>query len=73
MTLAALMRSLNPNMHINDVEGIIKNSADKKGGYTYDVNGFHPEMGYGRINAGTALEMMHAPMDDESIYYDRRL
>ncbi len=62
--LAALIKSIDISLHPNDVEGIIKASADRTTGddnqYDY-VNEFHPEMGHGKIDAGKALEMMHSP------------
>lgn len=59
--LAALIKSININLHPNDVEGIIKASADR-GNQNYQyINDFNLEMGYGKIDAGKAMEMMHAP------------
>lgn len=58
--LAALIKSVNPNLHSEDVQGIIKASADKISGYTF-TNGYNAQVGYGRINAARAMEMMVAP------------
>lgn len=53
--LAALLLSRDPMLHPQDVEGIIKASAEDHG------RGYHPEYGHGIINAGRALQMMQAP------------
>ncbi len=57
--LAALLRSANATLHVEDFQGINKASADKVGGYNYNSDGWHQEMGYGRINAGKALEIVN--------------
>ncbi len=62
--LAALLRSVNPNLHPEDVQGIIRASADKVGQgalvnpYNYDAKGYNENVGFGRINAGRAMEMV---------------
>lgn len=58
--LAALIKSTNSNLHAEDVQGIIKAAAEKVGGVNY-VNGFNDQMGFGRINAGRAMEMLNSP------------
>lgn len=63
--LAALIKSINPNLHVNDVEGIIKASTDDIKSDPnvpgQDLTGYDIYTGYGRINAGKAMEMMQAP------------
>ena len=59
--LAALIKSVNINLHPNDVEGVIKSSSDRTNPTYQYVNDFHEQMGYGKIDAGKAMEMMHAP------------
>jgi len=54
--LAALILSHNSTLHPEDVEGIIRASADDKGSTGYDN-----EYGAGRINAGRALQYMQSP------------
>ncbi len=49
------------DLHPEDVEGIIEASAEKVGGYSYAQNGWDPQAGHGRINAGDAMKMLHAP------------
>jgi subtilisin family serine protease len=60
--LAALLRSVNPTLHPEDVQGIIRASADKVGlennFYVYDAKGYNENVGFGRINAGRAMEMV---------------
>lgn len=60
--IAALLKSVNINLHRDDVENIIQLSADKvrPDVYTY-TNGYNNLMGHGRVNAGRALELIHAP------------
>ena len=60
--LAALILSVNPNLTQQQVYNIITSTADKVGGYTYN-NGFSNEMGYGRINACSALIQTQALSD----------
>ncbi len=54
--IAALLKSVNINLHQDDVENVIQLSAEDKGDAGYD-NFF----GHGRVNAGRALEFLHAP------------
>lgn len=54
--LATLLISQNPNLHPQDVQGIIRASADDKGDAGYDIY-----YGAGRINSGRALEYMQSP------------
>ncbi len=60
---AALIRSVHPSMGAAEVRRLIERTAEKVGGYPYaDVSGYphgsrHPEMGYGRLNVGRALDL----------------
>jgi hypothetical protein len=54
--LATLLMSQNPNLHPQDVQGIIRASADDKGDTGYDNY-----YGAGRINSGRAMEYMQSP------------
>lgn len=56
--VAALVLSVNPDLPPQVVCNVLKNSADKVGGYAYDVNGRCDQMGYGRVNANNAVWMV---------------
>ncbi|MCA9047661.1 MAG: S8 family serine peptidase, partial [Planctomycetaceae bacterium] len=58
--VAALMLSRNPTLSPAQVRSILRDTADKIGGVTYDAGGFHSEYGFGRINAGAALAQVSA-------------
>lgn len=58
--LSALIKSLDVTLSPNTVGNIIKNSTDKVGQYSYDLNGYNQYMGFGRINAYNALLLSHA-------------
>ncbi len=57
--VGALLLSILPNWHAEDIRNIIARSCDKVGGYGYDslyYNGtWSRELGYGRVNAYSAL------------------
>ncbi len=63
--LAALLFCYNPNNTHDQVENIMKQTADKTGGYDYNWDPSRPghsrELGYGRINAYKALSMANGP------------
>ncbi|MDH7445635.1 S8 family peptidase [Aquimarina sp. 2201CG14-23] len=56
---AALMLSVNPSLSNQEIEDILKCTADKVGGYNYNWDATQPghsqELGYGRLNANQAL------------------
>jgi len=56
--LAALVRSLRPDLHTKDVIRLIEQGADPIGD-----EGFHEETGYGRINFFKTLELARAVPD----------
>jgi subtilisin family serine protease len=60
--IAALLKSQRPDLHRDDLEQLIKISAEKvrQDVYSY-VNGYHDEMGFGRVNAGNAMAYLKAP------------
>lgn len=60
--LAGLILSVNPTLSKLEVENIIKNTAVQVSGYSYDINGFNNEVGYGRINANAALNATPLPL-----------
>ena len=53
--VVALILSVNPLLTPSEVYGILTNTADKVGGYSY-VGGRCNEMGYGRVNAFAAVK-----------------
>jgi subtilisin family serine protease len=57
--VAALVLARNPNLRWDEVRDIIKRSCDKidVAGGNYDANGHSPLYGYGRANAGKAVEL----------------
>ncbi|MCH7974254.1 MAG: S8 family peptidase [Bacteroidetes bacterium] len=55
--LAGLIKSVNSNLTVSQVKGIITTSADKIGQYSYNSSGWNQYMGYGRINAHNALNV----------------
>jgi thermitase len=57
--LAALILSENSSLHPEDVQGIIRTSAEDNNSSTFP--GYDDYLGAGRINAGDALEMLNAP------------
>lgn len=60
--LSALLKSINPNLHRDDVERIIEISADDVNPELYNyINGYEERVGHGRVNAGRALEFLHIP------------
>jgi hypothetical protein len=54
---SALILVKNPDLTEVQVRDIIKNSCRKVGGYTYDANGKSPELGFGVIDANTAVSL----------------
>jgi subtilisin family serine protease len=60
--IAALLKSQRPDLNRDDLEQLIKISADKvrQDLYTY-VNGYNDEVGYGRVSAGNAMDLLKAP------------
>lgn len=62
--LAGLIFAVNPSLTNQQVEDIIKTTADKIGTYTYDSNGWNDHYGYGRINVCRAVA--RAKWGDES-------
>ena len=55
--VAALMLSVNPDLTQQEVFDILISSADKVGGYNY-TNDYSNELGYGRLNALKAVEVV---------------
>lgn len=63
--IASLLKGYDNNLYNDDIQRIIELSADEVGGVNYDQNGWHEEMGYGRVNAYEALKLLQAPYDLE--------
>lgn len=58
--IASLLKGHRPGLYNDDIKNIIKFSADKvrQDIYNYNSDGWNDEVGYGRVNAGKALEML---------------
>lgn len=74
--VCALLLSANGNLTRKEVESIISSSAEKVGGYSYttikEYGNWNSEMGYGRLNARLALELVTNTIDivKPDIYHD---
>ncbi len=58
---AALALSVNRNLTRNQLRQIMRDSADKIGGATYDSNGHNDDYGFGRVNAAKAVGRARTP------------
>jgi subtilisin family serine protease len=56
----ALMLAENPKLTREDVVKILKFTANQYGEYEYDKNGHNVHWGYGKIDAGAAVELAHS-------------
>ncbi len=52
---AALALAVNPALTRDELRQIMRDTADKIGGVTYDANGHHDDYGFGRVNAHQAV------------------
>lgn len=61
--IASLLKGYNPDLYNDDIQQIIQLSADKvrQDLYTYNSDGWHIQMGYGRVNAFEALKRLQSP------------
>jgi hypothetical protein len=60
--IASLLKGYNSNLDNDDIENIIKLSADKVRPDIYSyTNGWNNQMGYGRVNAKKALDLLRTP------------
>ena len=53
--VVGLMLSVNPAMSPYTIRNILRSTAIKPAGYTYDSNGFNEEVGYGYVDAFAAV------------------
>ncbi|MCA4134046.1 S8 family serine peptidase, partial [Arthrobacter sp. M4] len=53
---AALALSVNPGLTRDELRTIMRETADKIGGVTYDVAGHNDDYGFGRVNAAAAVD-----------------
>ncbi|MCA9077956.1 MAG: choice-of-anchor D domain-containing protein, partial [Planctomycetaceae bacterium] len=53
--IGALVLSVNPNLTASELRSLLRDTADKTGGYIY-IGGFNSQMGYGRLNAFAAVQ-----------------
>lgn len=55
--IAALVLSVNPDLNRTELQKLLQSSADQIGDKSsYDANGHSNEFGYGRLNAGKAIQ-----------------
>ena len=59
--IAGLLLAENSNLYNDDIENLIKLSAEKVGNNPYNSEGWNDEMGYGRVNAHEALLRLQSP------------
>lgn len=65
--VAALMLSVEPGLTAAQVRDILQQTADKIGdSQNYDVGGFSPQYGYGRVNALRAVQTLLPPAQSSS-------
>jgi subtilisin family serine protease len=65
--IAALILSKNPNLTSAQVRQLMRDTAEKIGGVTYDGSGFNNFYGYGRINAHAALAGISDPPSEPDL------
>jgi len=65
--VAALVLSANPVLTSGQVAAIIRQSADDQLGSTFDLQGYDPYFGWGRINAAQAVAMAYSPPADPPV------
>ena len=58
---AALALSVNLNLTRDQLREVMRRSADKIGGVTYDANGHNDDYGFGRVNALEAVRQARHP------------
>ena len=58
---AALALSVNGNLTRDQLRQVMRDSADKIGGVTYDSNGHNDDYGFGRVNAAKAVSRARRP------------
>ena len=73
--VVALMKSVNPCLSVSQINDILKNTAEKVGGYDYNGNATDPghslEMGHGRVNAHLAVLAAQALNSSEVDLYTK--
>lgn len=57
--IIALMLSANPSLSPTTIHNILKNTAKKLSGYTFNSNGWNNEVGYGIPDAANAVESIY--------------
>ena len=65
--VVALLKQVSPLLNNQQVKDILKNSADKVGGYYYDSEGKSLKLGYGRLNAFSAIQEVFPYISGASI------
>jgi thermitase len=62
---AALALAMNPDLTRDELRAIMRDSADKIGGVTYDADGHNDDYGFGRVNAHAAVLLAAASVAGE--------
>ncbi|HPA45196.1 MAG TPA: S8 family serine peptidase [bacterium] len=70
--IVALVLAANPDLTVEEIFEVLKETADKIGPLEYDENGFNEEYGYGRLNAAAAvqyaLDLREVPVKSWDLY-----
>ncbi|MBX2916696.1 MAG: S8 family serine peptidase [Cyclobacteriaceae bacterium] len=60
--IVGLIRSINPNLTVQQIRDVLSNTADKVGGVNYNWDPARPghsrELGFGRLNANAAIQQV---------------
>jgi len=59
--IASLLKGYDQSLYNDDIRRIIELSADEVGNVNYNNNGWHIDMGHGRVNAHQALLRLQSP------------
>ncbi|MFM1770161.1 MAG: Calcium-dependent protease precursor [Verrucomicrobiota bacterium] len=59
--IGALALSVNPTLTAAELRSLLRDGCEKIGDVPYDANGWHPDYGYGRLNAQHVVESVVAP------------
>ena len=65
--VAALLLAEDQNLTADEIRQMMRDTAEKIGGVTYNSSGFHQEYGYGRINALGAMMVAKEMWTDEYV------
>jgi hypothetical protein len=65
--IAAIMLDKNKGLYYNEVKDLVKNNAEKVGGYTYDSNGQSDDFSYGRVSCIKSLDQTTVGISPKTI------